>query len=259
MLLQMAPEPTARRYYVSLGDSMSIDAYAGGPGRGAASLLYKNRDEDFPEWVGRDLATRRKGTRLVPLAMDGATSATVRYAQIPRLREMKISADVVTVTLGGNDLIQTLGSDESARRAHRELRENTHAVLAELRAGLLAPGAPVVVGTVYDPSDGAGNPEAVGGGMGAWPVPSEWIARFNETLRQVAAEQGAIVADLHACFLGHGLPAGAPGQQEARPANRELWYWGGIEPNAWGASAIRGAFWDALFGEAGPWKEDETT
>ena len=33
--------------YAALGDSMSIDDYAGGPGRGAASPLWRNRDDDF--------------------------------------------------------------------------------------------------------------------------------------------------------------------------------------------------------------------
>jgi hypothetical protein len=36
---------------------MCIDAYAGGAGRGAASLLYRSRDEDFPDRAGRDLHT----------------------------------------------------------------------------------------------------------------------------------------------------------------------------------------------------------
>jgi hypothetical protein len=34
--------------YVALGDSISIDDYSGGPGRGGASLLFRNRDDDFP-------------------------------------------------------------------------------------------------------------------------------------------------------------------------------------------------------------------
>jgi hypothetical protein len=37
----------------ALGDSMSIDHDAGGPGRGAASLRWRNRDHDFPAWAGR--------------------------------------------------------------------------------------------------------------------------------------------------------------------------------------------------------------
>jgi hypothetical protein len=58
--------------YAALGDSMSIDDYAGGPGRGAASLLWRNRDDDFPAWAGRDLTTRDPTARLVLLASDGA-------------------------------------------------------------------------------------------------------------------------------------------------------------------------------------------
>src|SRR5690349_20217262 len=95
------------RYYVSLGDSMSIDAYAGGPGKGAASLLLKNRGEDFPDWQGKDLQTALPGARLIPLAADAATSATVRYVQIPQLKEMKIRPEIITLTIGGNDLVQT--------------------------------------------------------------------------------------------------------------------------------------------------------
>jgi len=54
---------------------MSIDLYAGGPGRGAASLLHRNRDDDFPDWTGRDLHTR--GYTIRNLTSDGATSAGV--------------------------------------------------------------------------------------------------------------------------------------------------------------------------------------
>jgi hypothetical protein len=32
----------------------------------------------------------------------------------------------------------------------------------------------------------------------------------------------------------------------ARPANRDLWYCGAIEPNAWGAHEIRRTWWQAL-------------
>ena len=78
--LLMAQRP---RYILSLGDSMSIDAYAGGPGRGAASLLYQNRDADFPSWAGRDLKSRLPGARLIPLAMDGGTSGNSRGTRSP--------------------------------------------------------------------------------------------------------------------------------------------------------------------------------
>lgn len=242
----MADRP---RYYVALGDSMSIDAYAGGPGRGAVSLLYKNRDDDFPEWAGRDLSTRLPGVRLIPLAADGATSAAVRFAQIPRLREMAVRPALATVTFGGNDLLQTFGSDDTARAAHRALWENGHAILGDLRA-VLEPGAHLIVGTIYDPTDGTGDLGRLG--FVPWPGALDWLARFNETLRALADEHGGLVADIHSRFLGHGIRAGDPTQGDARPANRDLWYCGTIEPNAWGAGGIRAVFYEALE-TAGAW------
>ena len=56
---------------MALGDSISIDVYAGGRGRGGASLLARNRDDDFPEWRGRDLATTRPDLAFRLLATDG--------------------------------------------------------------------------------------------------------------------------------------------------------------------------------------------
>jgi hypothetical protein len=64
--------------YVALGDSMSIDDYAGGVGRGAASLLFRNRDTDFPDWAGRDLATAGYTAQI--LARDGARSAPMCWS-----------------------------------------------------------------------------------------------------------------------------------------------------------------------------------
>src|SRR5215210_2335063 len=92
------------RTYVALGDSMSIDAYAGGPGRGAASLLFLNRSDDFPEWGGRDIANRLPRCRFLPLATDGGTSATVRFMQVPQLKDRGFRPALVTLTMGGNDL-----------------------------------------------------------------------------------------------------------------------------------------------------------
>jgi len=55
-----------------------------------------------------------------------------------------------------------------------------------------------------------------------------------------------LLADVHARFLGHGMEAGNPTQPLAQPADRDLWYCNLIEPNAWGANAIREALWEAL-------------
>ena len=229
--------------YAALGDSMSIDDYAGGPGRGAASLLWRNSDRDFPAWAGRDLTARDPAVRLALLATDGATSTTVATQQLGRLRGLGRAPKLATVTMGGNDLLAAYGDAAAARRVIRTVVDNGRRVLAGLR-DLMGPEVPIVVATVYDPSDGSGDAGRLG--LPPWPDALDRLAELNQALRALAAAHGALVADIHARFLGHGLAAGDPTQPAARPTDRDLWYCGLIEPNAWGASEIRAAFWEAL-------------
>jgi lysophospholipase L1-like esterase len=229
--------------YAALGDSMSIDDYAGGPGRGAASLLWRNRDDDFPAWAGRDLTTRDPTARLVLLASDGATSTTVAGEQLGRLRRLERTPTLATVTMGGNDLLAAYGDATAARRAIRTVVDNGRLVLASLWA-LMGPEAPIVVATVYDPSDGSGDAGRLG--LPPWPEALKLLAELNRALRALAEDHQALVADVCARFLGHGLATGNPAQSAARPLDRDLWYCGLIEPNTWGASEIRAALWATL-------------
>ena len=233
----------SRVVYAALGDSMSIDDYAGGPGRGAASLLWRNRDDDFPDWAGRDLAAQDPTSRLVLLANDGAISTTVAGEQLRRLRRLDIIPTLATVTMGGNDLLSAYGDATAARQAIKTVADNGRRLLAGLR-DLMGPQAPILVATVYDPSDGSGDAGRLG--VPPWPEVLELLAELNRVLRALATEHRALVADVHARFLGHGLAAGDPTQPAARPPDRGLWYCGLIEPNAWGASEIRATFWEAL-------------
>ena len=220
--------------YTALGDSMSIDAYAGGPGRGAAALLHRNRDADFPDWAGRDLVSR--GYDLLDLSYDGATTAGVLDRQLPRLDRR---ADLVTLTIGGNDLMGAYGDTAAAEAVIRTVAERVDRVLTALA------GVPhTVVTTVYDPSDGTG--AVPGGHLPAWPDAPLLLRRLNGHLTELATRHGAAVADVHAHFHGHGAKAGDPGQPSPRPGNRDLWYCGVIEPNAWGAHEIRRTWWETL-------------
>ena len=231
------------RLYAALGDSISIDDYAGGVGRGGASLLVRNHAADFPDWHGRDLTAMVDGVRWLQLASDGATTATVVDYQLSRLRGLEVAPLIVTLTVGGNDLLSSYGDTSRALQTVDVVRHRVEHVLQELR-GLTASDAQVVVGTVYDPSDGTG--EAWRVGLPDWPDVVPVLTALNQALTDAAAGHGAAIADIHGRFLGHGLRAGNPAQREARPAYRDLWYCNLIEPNAWGASGVRAAFWDAL-------------
>jgi lysophospholipase L1-like esterase len=229
--------------YIALGDSMSIDDYSGGAGTGAASLLYRNRDHDFPQWRTRDLVSRDEAATLLLLASDAATTETLLDVQLPRLLQTRIQPSVVTLTIGGNDVLSAYGSTSAARQTIERVTVSLAQALEQL-IPLLAPGGAVVIGTVYDPSDGTGDATRLG--LAPWPDAVRVIAELNDGLRRVATEHGAAVAEIHDRFLGHAALAGDPARPEPRPAQRDLWLCHVIEPNAWGASGIREAFWAAL-------------
>lgn len=229
--------------YVALGDSMSIDLYAGGPGRGAASLLHRNVDDDFPAWAGRDLASA--GLTAVVLAADGATANDVVVEQLPLLTE---APALVTITAGGNDLMWNYGDTSAAYAAVDRVGDACEETMARLKA--IGAGR-IVVTTVYDPSDGTGH--VPGSALPPWPGGPAVVAALNARLAGLADRHGAVLADVHGSFLGHGLGAGDPAQPEPRPSNRDLWYRGLIEPNAWGAHHIRATWWEAL--QRSGWQE----
>jgi hypothetical protein len=159
--------------YVALGDSISIDLYAGGPGRGGASLLARNRDADFPDWRGHDLATTRPELGFALLATDGGTTASLVDGQLPVLESSAVVPRIVTLTAGGNDVLRAYGDTRAALQIVSVVRTRVGRALDRLRA-LVRPGDPVVVGTVYDPSDGTGRRGESGSRRGrtsstSWP------------------------------------------------------------------------------------------
>jgi lysophospholipase L1-like esterase len=190
--------------YVALGDSISIDTYSGRAGGGAASQFAKLLPaNDFQN-----------------LTADGRTTDGV----ISHLRDIRITPDVVTITAGGNDLLQALvawrmgGSDVSS--APGVILTNLEQIIDSLRA---ESRPRIILNTVYDPTDGSERRTAELG-LPAWARPL-----FNETnagIRAIAAERGLLLSDLETLFRGHGFWSPDP------------WIVSYIEPNFAGATAI---------------------
>jgi acyl-CoA thioesterase I len=247
--------------YLALGDSISIDLYpaldhagvgdwadAGQlrRGLGAASLLYRNNDAVWPEFRGRDLATGYPGLRFrnghdlgAPtggdtdnLTTDGATTEDVRAYQLPRVAPSD-EPTLVTLTVGGNDMLRVLHRDPPPRNLVAGMVSRVRRILRDIKER--RPTSLVLVTNVYDPSDGTNQ---LGDGR-RLDEPARWLTDYNLQLRVAAAEmEGVRVADIHGHFLGHGLTA---------PPD-ERWYWRGliIEPGARGASEVRRVWLDEL-------------
>jgi len=243
--------------YIALGDSMSIDLYpaldageidvavalerVSTAGRvaalGAASLLYENSDDHWPDDSGNDLSSMYPGIELVNLATDGATIGEVFGEQLPQLED---SADplLITLTIGGNDLLSAFGN-----RPRKELLARIAADVAEAYDFLVDlirgrfPNATIILTTVYDPSDGLARIPGVFDDVPELPI--HVLDQLNDHIRVLAGgTPNVLLADVHRHFLGHGMSA-----EEA-----DRWYWRRslIEPNARGASEIRRVWLDAL-------------
>jgi lysophospholipase L1-like esterase len=250
----MSP-PEAPGHYLALGDSISIDLYPGldaaereglaapPAGLGAASLFHANDDVRWPDFEDRDLTSRVPGLPATNLCQDGATLRWVVGLQLPRIPDDLEGPVLVTLTVGGNDLLHLLeappgpgGEGPLAAGGPRDaddVADGVERILDILRGRLPAPT--FVVGTVYDPSDGTGALPGTG------PIPGavEALEAFNGRVRALGAAGDVEVADVHDHFLGHGL---------SEPDPRERWYWPHsiIEPSARGASEVRRLFLEAV-------------
>ena len=210
-------------FYMGLGDSMSIDDYAGG--NGAVRLLAGHLQVPFEN-----------------LARDGATSERVIASQLPMLMEIEEAPSLITLTIGGNDLLQAYGQDDLAEAALFKFSQNLPTILGTLREKF--GDVPILLCNIYDPSDGTG--DAVKMGLPVWTSALGLIGRFNAEIEAQAKTYNCHFIDLHQRFLGHGLSVGDPKQPYPMPENTNLWYCGIVEPNFYGAQAICAEWLDTI-------------
>lgn len=237
-------------HYVALGDSMSTDEYPTCdlldsdlvPEKlvpaGAAALLHRNRDDLWPEFVRKDLATVCPGIEARVLAWDGAMIEDVLTVELTGIgRDAPAARLLFTLTAGGNDLLDALTVEGGLAPVLEEITHRYAELVASLRDEF--PGAVMLLTTVYDPTDGTGLLPDLSERYGRLPI--EHLHRFNDQVRRIAGRTpGARLADVHRHFLGHGV--------SVPPLER--WYWRGslIEPSARGASEIRRIWWRTLVG-----------
>ena len=220
-------------HYLAFGDSLSIDEYAG-PQLGAASLLHRNRSDFWPEFDRLDLVSLNPRCGYTRLACNGATLSGVwkQLTEAPRVKGRVL----VTVTVGGNDVLTGLGQTDNQLGyacgnyfgvqpmqgfgTWRESLQRWLETVQELYRDVL-----IVVGNVYDPTDGTGKLQS-GASLGSG---HQGLETMNDLLRRVAAQHGFPLADIHQHFKGRA------GDLIFRE----------IEPTQLGSSEIRRLFWQA--------------
>ena len=204
---------------------------------GAASLLYQNSEEHWPDDAGNDLVSRFPRIGFENLSTDGATIGEVFGEQITLL-EASEEPVLVTLTVGQSDVLSA-----TSIRSRSNLLDKIGADIIEAYDFLVDtlrghfPNGLIIVTTVCDPSDRTGKIPGVFDDAG--PLPLEVLDRLNVHIRSLASGTPRIMlADAYARFLGHGISA----------AEADRWYWKRslTEPNARGASELRHLWLDAL-------------
>src|SRR5206468_1763413 len=122
---------------------------------------------------------------------------------------------LLTLTLGGNDLLSAYGSRPGHKLLERivgDIAEAYDFLVDQLRARFT--NSSLIVSTVYDPSDGTAKIPGVYDGAGKLPL--DVLDKLNDHIRALAVgTPNVLLADVHARFMGHGVTA----------PDAERWYW----------------------------------
>lgn len=198
---------------------------------GAASLLYRNDDDLWPEFAGRDLYGNGFRTCEV-LAQDNSRMPDVLGNQLPLANP---EADLISLTIGGFDLLHLLGTAQTMDELNAEAKalHKEYAWMID-RIHQHAPSATILCTSIFDPTDGTGLLREDG-----TKVPIHLLYELNEAIAETCAERPFTkFANVAKHFRGHGTASG----------DEQRWFWKGsvIEPSARGASEIRRVWLETL-------------
>ena len=227
------------RYYLSLGDSIALGTGSSGPGNS-----YGDRLTVF-------LQTFRSFAFGLNLAVSGeSTSEFVSDGQLAnalnQINNPGNDAAVVTLSLGGNDLLQLLKPGEACndpsspacppaiQAALTTFSTNYTRILNDLQTALAADGGEnrLLVLTYYNPFSGTGSEyEAAMDGIllgsdgridcaPGQENPAFTAFGLNDRIACIAAARGATVVDVYPLFAGRALELTHIGALDVHPNDR---------------------------------------
>ncbi len=212
--------------YIALGDSIA-----------AGLVTSLPRDRGYPALVTNLLrqldASQSPPTALksVNLAVPGeADESFVANGQLQQFKDEVAAVtargarlQLVTMTLGGNDILNLQSQDNATRQAGlNTFKQSYPAVVSDIEQAL-GDLKPVVVVTTYYDLTGS-DPQVKN--SDAW-----WVAQFNDVIRSTAQQHGFKVADLEPAFRNH--------------IQDWTWYPTDVHPNNDGHAEIAKLVWQA--------------
>lgn len=231
--------PAAGGTYLALGDSLAVGVGASRPELGYVGRL-------FEALTAADDA-RPRVTRLQSLAVSGETSTSmIRTGQLVAALDAIATADppasLVTLDIGGNDLLRLLDTDACASAplgaeclqllslTLDDFEANFRQIVGELLAALdqHAPDTPLAVMTYFNAFSGTDDDHEAAGELALLGTDGRLDCRstdpdargMNDIIACVAVEMGAVAVDIHPRFTGLGLELTHIGAQDIHANDR---------------------------------------
>ena len=225
------PTPVLPPVYVALGDSISTGYGLPDVTTSFVNLLYQNNNTVYPSEAGQDLSTKYPGIQINNLAVTGATSFDVVSGQMPSVPTGAGSPRFVTVIIGGNELIDSCGvspcdgavfgctvSQGTTFSYNFKARLKGQIVQALQNTALYPRLQKIVIGNIYDPTDG------VGLAAYGWTDGELVLTQYNQRISEVASETGVSLVDIYTPFLGHGTQYNNTGNPYYDASDPTYWY-----------------------------------
>lgn len=177
--------------YIALGDSIAFGVGSSLPDRRGYPALVHDLLEISTGSSAPHVNLGVPGETASSFMADGQLEAFM--GELAAFEEAGIPIDIVTVTLGGNEMLaQQSGTTNERQAALNEFRASLGQAVAQIRDEV-GDDTTIVLTTYYDLSEGDSSIASTD----AW-----WIDQFNAVIRQTAEREGTAVADLNELFRG---------------------------------------------------------
>ncbi|MHB8171936.1 MAG: GDSL-type esterase/lipase family protein [Thermincolia bacterium] len=223
ILVPMTGADTTKSYYLALGDSLTV-----GYQSPQETMKAGNSAKKFVDIYFDRIKPYFNNLEKMNHGKIGISSSQLRKDVLDNrdLREKIKQASVITVTIGGNDLLKQgleivlTGKEAQVEKSREQMAKNLTETLVEIRK---LTKAPVYVSDIYNPF----NPKR-------WQHKKlePWVQKFNRTIYDIAWEQKVKVAPVYETFQGHEIK-----KKESFIGHDAL------HPNDNGYTAISEAFW----------------
>lgn len=248
---------------LGLGDSVT-DGLGARKGWSYFDRLITTPADEVVDLGGLSLSAVFPNLRATNLALSGSTSLQHWDREFRRLPTVESNTWViVTMTTGGNDLIQRYGKEppregamygatwEQAQPWVTNFEQRLEQMIQRLNETY--PGrCEIFLANVYDPTDGLGSFSIAR--LPHWPDGPRLLRAYNDNIARCAGRHVNVhLVDLHQSFLGHGFRCAQFWSAHYRRDDPHFWYYLNIEdPNERGYDAIRRLFLNEMIAVFAP-------